>query len=323
MERLAAHTGVQADWQPLQQEIDGEIHLHFNGINVNAFAEIKKELRGYQLPAIIEMAERYHPFMVIADQIFPILKETLRQKKIGYLDGAGNIYFQAEGNFIWMDGNKRLAAEKPVTNRAFTKTGLKAVFYLLANPGAINMPYRTLAEATGVALGNVKNIVEGLRDAGYIAQVNKGTLALQNKKALLDRWVTGYREILKPALHTGNYRLWDNTKLRDWQALPVQAGEGAWGGETAAEQLTNHLIPEILTFYTNEHKGLFIPRWKLVPDENGNVRLYKKFWADGDAGIQLYAPPLLVYADLMLVDDPRCREAAEMIYTKYLEHELQ
>lgn len=159
--------------------------------------------------------------MIIAENIFPTLKQILRDKKIAYLDAAGNIYVHTDTNFIWIDGNKPVEEKKTVTNRAFTKTGLKTVFYLLINKDAVNMPHRKLAEATDVALGNIKNVIEGLKDAGFILQVNDTTLKLQNKKALFERWITGYRETLKPKLLLGTYKFWDKYKLHNWQKLPL------------------------------------------------------------------------------------------------------
>src|SRR5688572_6588639 len=101
LERLAIHTGLKAKWKPHTKGIDGELDFHFAGKDFHVFAEVKRELRQYQLPQLFEMAEKYHPFMVVAENIFPIIKELLRDKKIGYLDTAGNVFINAGGNFIW------------------------------------------------------------------------------------------------------------------------------------------------------------------------------------------------------------------------------
>ena len=322
LERLTIHTGLQGKWKPNTDDIDGELDLYFTANNLHFFVEVKRELKQFQLPQIFERAEKYQPFMVVAEKIFPRLKEILRDKKIGYLDTAGNIYVHTNGNFVWIDGNKPIEQEKRVTNRAFTKTGLKTVFYLLLRDDAINMPYRKLADATDVALGNIKNVIEGLKDAGFILQINDNTLKLQNKKTLLERWLTGYRETLKPTLHIGTYKFWNNDQFLNWETLPIEIGETMWGGEAAGELLTNYLAPAHLTLYTNQKTAL-VTKWKLIPDENGNVHFYKKFWKDKEMDKEKYAPPLLVYADLMLTDDPRCQETAEMIYEKYLKHEFE
>lgn len=227
---LTNQTGLKADWKPQDGEVDGEVDFHFPKGNLQLFAEIRRELRLHQLDKIVELAGRYRPFIVVAETIFPALKERLRDKRIGYMDAAGNIYINEGNHFIWIEGHKPQEKKKMTNNRAFTKTGLKMVFYLLLNDGAINMPYRKLADATGVALGNVKNIIEGLKDAGFILAINDTTLKLQNKAALLDRWLTGFRETLQPALLLGTYRFWDKRRLGDWQALQLDATETQWGG---------------------------------------------------------------------------------------------
>jgi hypothetical protein len=322
LDRLTAHKGLKVKWKPRATGIHGELDFHFPNVNLHVFAEVKRELRQYQLPKIFEMAEKHHPFMVVAENIFPTIKELLRDKEIGYLDTAGNIFINTDGIYIFIDGNKPIEEKKPVTNRAFTKTGLKTVFYLLLVEDAINMPYRKLAEATNVALGNIKNVMEGLNEAGFILRVNDKTLKLQNKKALLERWITGYGETLKPALKIETYRFWDDKKFVNWQTLPLETGKAVWGGEPAAERLTNYLVPTHLTIYTDD-KFTLRKQWTLIPDDNGNVHFYQKFWKDERADTEKYAPPLLVYADLLLTNDPRCLETAGMIYDKYLKNEFE
>lgn len=320
---LKAHTGMAGTWKPLKSEIDGEIDFLFENKKLRMYAEVKKGLRNFQLPQILEMAKKYKPLLVVADRIFPQLKEVLRENKIGYLDGAGNIYLNTSEMFVWMDGNKHTETEKPVTNRAFTKTGLKTVFYLLLRENNINLSYRDLAMATNVALGNIKNIITGLKEAGFILSVNNKEMLLQNKKGLLDRWIAGYRETLKPSLFLGNFRFFKNDNFTNWQNLTVKPGETIWGAEPAADLITNYLNPEILTIYTSEKKASLMPEWKLLPDESGNVRIYEKFWNDPETDKLPYAPMLLVYADLIITDDSRCIETAERIYDQYLKDEFE
>lgn len=322
LERLTDQTGLKVKWKPGKDKVDGEVDLYFKEGKMHVFADITKELRLHHLEKIIELAGKYPPFMVVADTIFPALKEILRKHKIGYLDTAGNIYLETATNMVWIDGNKPLEKKKIITNRAFTKTGLKTVFYLLLHEQAINMPYRKLAEATGVALGNIKNIIEGLKEAGYILAMNSTTLKIQNREALLERWLTGFRETLRPALHLGTYRFRDKNRLGNWQALALNPTETKWGGEPAGELLTNYLVPAHLTGYTHQKTEL-ITKWTLIPDKGGNVHFYEKFWKDEVYDKEPFAPPLLVYADLMLTDDPRCQETAKMIYTKYLKNGLE
>jgi hypothetical protein len=301
--------------------VDGEINLGYKDKKVKTFVEIKKELRPYQLPEILEKFKHRHPLMVVAEIIYPALKQELRNKGIAYLDIAGNIYIEQNGTIIWLEGNKPTKQEKTTTNRAFTKTGLKTVFYLLLDKDAINLTYRKLAEATATALGNIKNIIEGLREAGFVLPLDEKTLLLKNKKALLERWIAGYRETLKPTLHIGTFRFLRPEEFGNLEAIESPNQETVWGGEPAAEEMTKYLHPQIYTLYTTVPKIDLMLKAKLVPDENGNVEIYQKFWKDDIKN--KYAPPLLVYADLVTTDDPRNLETAEIIYAKYLKNEFE
>jgi hypothetical protein len=61
-------------------------------------------------------------------------------------------------------------------------------------------------------------------------------------------------------------------------------------------------------------------KWRLIPDPAGKVQLHEKFW--NNKTDRKYAPKILVYADLLLTNDPRCIETAQMIYDKYLANEF-
>lgn len=320
--KLEANTGIRWDLKHRDIQTDGTIDLYINNDREKFTVEFKKELREYQLPTIIDLNRMHKPLMVIAGKIFPALKERLRNEQINYLDAAGNVYIKTAHNTIWLEGFKHEELKKTVTNRAFTKTGLKMVFYLMLHKDAINMPHRMLANATGVALGNVKNVILGLQEAGYVLEVGQKRRLLQNRKALLDRWVAGYGETLKPGLHIGNFRLQTGHPFQNLDSALIEPGKTVWGGEPAGEWLTDYLNPQILTVYTIEKRNQAMVKWKLVPAPEGDLRLYDKFWRDEPGELQPYAPALLVYTDLLLTGDPRCIETAGMIYEKHLKDEF-
>jgi len=322
--QLTQHTGITAEWEPLpdkdmDQGIDATMTINAGGKKVLVLVEVKRTAQPYQLNGFIRQAQEHHPLLVVAEQIYPGMKELLRENNIGYLDGAGNIYLQAADQLIWIEGQKPIKQKEPATNRAFTRAGLQAVFYLLQHPEAINDPYRQLADRTGTALGNIRHIFDGLKTAGYILPLDKKQVRLIKKKALQERWIEGYRETLKPALHLGNFRLKDPNLFYERDRLIGKAEGVVWGGEPAAEILTHHLQPGILTLYTPLTANLIMREWKLIPDAKGNIQIYRKFWKEPDWDNQHIAPPLLVYADLLVTGDPRNVETAGLLHHQYLE----
>lgn len=89
------------------------------------------------------------------------------------------------------------------------------IFPLLCRPELINLPLRTLAQHTKVALGTVGNVMRQLRIRKHIVVTQDGAPHLVNLKALFQQWVMLYPTVLRPKLLIGRY----------------QATEGAWWDE--------------------------------------------------------------------------------------------
>jgi hypothetical protein len=60
--------------------------------------------------------------------------------------------------------------------------------------------------------------------------------------------------------------------------------------------------------------------YKLIPDEDGEIVVYDMFWNTkfNDKTV----PKELVYADLILTDEQRCKETAKRIFDEYLKPNL-
>lgn len=313
LEKLYETAGIQAIYQN-NGALDGELKMIFNGLKQRFIIEVKQELRTHQLQQIETYFNRYDNFLLVAQRIFPKIKEELRQKEIPYLEANGNIYLKKEGLFLFVDNQKPLDIEKNKGNRAFTKTGLKVLFYLLQHKEAIHLKQRELAEKTLVGLGNIPQVIEGLKETGYLTPLNKKMLVWQNRKELLDRWMVEYPTVLRPKLVKERYKL-----KADWQELAFANNNTVWGGEPAADLLTNYLRPEKFIIYTKENRVDLIKNYKLMPDKNGEVEVLDMFWEQKN---EKTAPPLLVYADLMLERGKRNKETAEKIYNEYIQPNL-
>ncbi len=313
LEALKQTTGIQAVFKD-KKPLDGELKFTFNGITYAFAVEIKQELRTHQLPRIENYFENNVNYLLIAKRIFPKIKEELRQKGIPYLEVNGNIYLKKDGLFLFVDTQKPIEVEKNKGNRAFTKTGLKVLFFLLQHKEAIHLPQRELAELTNVALGNIPQVMDGLKETGYLIPLNNKTLVWDNRKALFERWIADYATILRPKLVKERYRLKAN-----WQEIQFKNQKTLWGGEPAADILTHHLRPEKFLIYTKESRMELIKDYKLMPDKNGELEVLEMFWKENESKT---APPIIVYADLMLEGGKRNKETAQKIYHEHIEPNL-
>ncbi|MFN6945427.1 MAG: type IV toxin-antitoxin system AbiEi family antitoxin [Cytophagaceae bacterium] len=313
LENLNQITGIQAFYQN-EDPLDGVLEMTVNGRKHTFTVEVKREIRTHQLQEVEDYFHNHENFLLIANRIFPKIKEELRQKEIPYLEANGNIFLKKEGLFLLVDNQKTLDIEKNKGNRAFTKTGLKVLFYLLHHRDAINLTQRELAEKAEVGLGNIPQVIEGLKETGYLIPLNNKTYVWENRKALLERWIADYATVLRPKLVKERYTLKGN-----WQEIPFENQKTVWGGEPAADMLTNHLRPEKFLVYTKENRMDLIKNYRLMPDKNGEVEVLDMFWKKNDGKT---APPIVVYADLMLEGGKRNNETAVKIYHEYIEPNL-
>ncbi len=321
IENLQKTAQINGEWIHLQDAyLDGKLVLYINNKNIVFNAEIKKELRNHQLGQIEKMAEMYHPFIIVAERIFPKIKEHLRTQNIAYLEANGNVFFKQTNFHYFIETQKPIATKKEKINRAYTKTGLKVLFHFLTNKELINLPQRKIAEITNVAHGNIAYILQGLRENRFMVKINKNTFALNNKKELLEKWMVDYNDTLQPKLKVGRFRFADEKTFVHYRKIELDE-KTWWGGEPAGDILTDYLQPGELTLYTTNTRIELMKRYKLIPDPNGDVRVFKAFWDTTEQQKQETVHPFLVYVDLMNTGDNRCYETAQMIWKKYLANE--
>lgn len=251
------------------------------------------------------------PMLLITKSINPKLKNQFSEKNINVLDSAGNSRILADMLYIHISGEKnKLAKDEEKSNKAFNAKGLRLVFFLLQNDQNVNMTYRELSELTEVSIGTVKNVFDELKAQNFILVSKKGRF-IKNKSELIQLWQMNYNMNLKPKLLLKRYSFISNEDRDRWKETMLPKGM-YWGGEGAAYIVNGFLHPESHDIYSDKNSLALLKTGKFKPSENGEVKVYKKFWTD-DSNSQI-VPNLLIYADLMGSGDSRCLEAAKKIY---------
>ena len=291
--------------------------------------EIRKWLAQANLGALIyRMKMLPRPALLVADYVNPRLADKLRKQDVQFIDTCGNAYINQTPVYIYVTGNRpvknhqKFLPTKGGTNRAFEPKGLIVVFAFLCRPILVNAPYREIAEQTGVALGTIGWVINGLKAGGYIQEYDDtGERRLVNYRKLLDRWVETYPEKLRPRQTLGVF-------LADapdwWKDIDIKKYAACWGGEVAAAAYTDYLVPAETTIYT--HKTLpadllATARLRKASEWTNNkhlVHIYQAFWPETFNNTEMteLAHPILVYADLLATGDPRNIEVAKIIYEK-------
>lgn len=262
------------------------------------------------------------PTLIITRYVPYNLGKKLREMNVQYIDAAGNAFINTPTLQFFINGNKRKERTLEHAEKGFlTKGGVRVVFALLCKPDLTKAPYRQIADTAGVAVGTVDTVMKRLQYHRFVENLGPKGRRLVQREELLDRWVIGYTEQLRPKQLIGLYRTVTDIRWKD----EVQPEAGAWwGGEIAAAKLTNYLKPFIVTIYTAAKAKELILRYKLTKDQNGTVELREVFWNFLiEPGATVTVPPLLVYADLVATADPRNIETAKIIYDEHLARHLK
>lgn len=317
---LKVATGLDAQIHLERYESDGQkalLDVLINGQAVRFFAAIKAIDRFQTLGAIRAKVENTpYPLLLVAPYITEAVAEKCRELHLPFIDGAGNAYLEAPGIFVYVRGKGRpIQAPTAPAFRALTPAGLKIVFALLNDPALAAAPYRAIATVAKVALGTLGDVLADLEQRGHLFPEKPGPRRLLALERLRDEWVTHYPIKLRPKLNVRRFTAPD----RDWwRNLDIAQYQAYWGGEVAAEKLTGYLKPERITVYLDGKADKLILANRLRPDVNGEIELLDAFWATEKEQPEDTVPPLLVYADLMAIDDPRASETANLILDQYL-----
>jgi len=258
--------------------------------------------------------------VMIIPQLTTDMADRLRDDDTQFMDTAGNCFINQPPFYIFIKGNRLQGVVKaPVVGRAFKQTGLRVLYAMLCNPGLENETYRAIAAKTNVALGMVNWVLNELNELGYLVETGKGRarhIQLIEKEKLLDRWITGYAEQLRPKLLMGRYRGADDW----WQETVLNPEKAQWGGEVAAGKLTDYLKPQTITVYVDkDNPDAVLIQNRLKKDPQGDVELLHRFWQPDTVvphGETVH--PILVYADLMATGNQRNIETARILYDEHI-----
>lgn len=322
LETLEKTTNIKCAWQASDLQtpssFHGKIQMHFENHYIELPVQVKKEIRGSHYAGLVQNIQKLGNFMLIALYIPPKVRKILKDNEISYLDQAGNLYVKTENCMIWIEAHKRPLKVWQTIHNSFTKTGLKVVFQFLLDPSLVNATYRQISQRAGVGLGSINHILTGLQQLGYLNRAEGDAFILSEKSKLLARWLEGFESVLKPSLHLGNFRLASEIDLEAWNDFALEPHLTQWSGDVGAALLLGEQKIQSWILYTSYKKAEFAKKYALIQDQEGPIRVHRKFWKHPPSE-SVVIPYLLVYADLIGQEDAESSKMAEMIWQKYLQ----
>lgn len=294
------------------------VALEAPGIKKRFNVECKKHVNTQTLGTIVaRLKEMPGQPILAADYINTAIAEKLRDMDVQFLDTAGNAYLREPPLYIYVTGNKpkQIAEKQPM--RLFHPQGLKVLFALICNPKMAARPLREIGKYTGVNHATVRNVLTHLERLGNIYEHGAKERRLVNIKTLIDQWVMQYPVNLRPKLFIARYKA---TTAEGWHAIDMKGFKAYWGGEVAADTLTDYLKPATATIYIYDDAFKFVIKNRLVEDPQGNIELLKAFWSEelNQPARGAIVPALMIYADLLASGEPRNIETAKIVYEKEL-----
>ena len=298
---------------------------------IKVCAEVKRSLRPSMIPQLkqrinaLKKRNLCQKVVIFSDYIPASLAQVMREEKIWFVDAAGNAYLEIPDKLlIHVTGNRphRIATLK---GQYFTEVGAKVLFYLLKHGPNIEATYRELSAATSVSLDKISKLLNELKDDVTIVRQRQGCYQVRNRRRLLDMWVEAFVGKLHPKIVLGHYRSpygKDVAALLEGGLQDDALGDVVVGGEYAADLLTGYLRASSVTLYVPLGETDAVQRnLKLAPSKEGPIEVCTGFAPEigrlsKKHGFVL-ADPVLVYAELLATDDPRCGETALLINEKY------
>lgn len=301
--------------------MDAWLEIEVKGHRHRLMVEVKEQRR-LQEPTVHTMLHRMdrgedQRWVLFTPYVAPGIAEQLIKRHINFVDRAGNLHFETDGLLAHVEGKRPL---RPlVGQKMLGANAYRVTFALLARPEKLNAPIREIATMAGVGKTVAADALQRLQGDGLLVRTRTAR-RIANEGLLIDRWVQGYADVLRPRLLLGTYRTqMDPPELeREVQRLERTrgdaAGRWAWGGGAAAHKLEGHFRGELTVIHLERPWPELPKQLKAVRAEEGNLVLLgvpgpAAFPIGADAALHL-AHPLLVYAELLAMNHERAQEAA-------------
>lgn len=260
-------------------------------------------------------------WVLLAPYIPGPIGSHLAAHNLSYVDAVGNCHLETKvkGLLVHVEGKR--PARDAVGRSGVRLPSYQLIFAILAQPELLAQPVRQIAAAAGIGKTAVADQLKRLTEQGLIARTPKKS-AILRRRDLLERWLSAYSEIVRPAWLQGRYR----TQESDPEALERQIA-GAWGSErrwalgggAAAWRMNQFYRGEQLVLHVDAPPTEGLRQLRALPADDGLLTILRTPGTTAYAGLEPHlAHPLLVYTEMITSTDPRMRESAGRVREQFL-----
>jgi hypothetical protein len=245
----------------------------------------------------------------------------LAAHEVSYVDAVGNCHLETEGRGLLAHVEGKRIARGGSASTGVRLQGYELTFAILAQPDLLREPVRRIAVAAGIGKTAVGNQLQRLAHQGLIARTAKRS-AILRRRELLDRWLTAYSDVVRPAWYLGRYRTRASDPEDVERLIASVWGKRCWalGGGAAAWRMNRFYRGSATVLHVDASPSDELRRLRALPDEQGDLTLLRTPGTAAYAGVEPnLVHPLLVYTELMTSEDPRLRETAEKVRREHLE----
>lgn len=260
------------------------------------------------------------PWILFAPRVTSRLAERLAAENINFIDQAGNCHLELPPGVLIHIVGRAFPQREP--RSALTLNGYRVLMSLLVAPRLLNASVRELALNAGVGKSTASDSLKALAAGGLLHVTRKGKVL--EGSHLLDRWVAGYADQIRPSLVLARYHSAEKDlralQERGEYALKRHGVRWAFTGGVAAQRLTGHYRGDTTTIHLEHPVPELARELRLAPSSLGSVTvlgtpsnlIFEEMPLPGTA------PAALVYAELLTTGGERAREAAEIVRSRYL-----
>jgi hypothetical protein len=260
------------------------------------------------------------PWILFAPYVPPKIGQHLADEGANYIDLEGNCRLRLGDRYIAaIEG--RVPERKDPEGRGLRAAGYQVLFAILAKPELLDEGVVKIGDLAGAGKTTAADTLEKLEREGFLTTIQNHR-RLVRPGALLDRWLVGYANAVRPRLLVGRYRTQDKDPEELERRVEDVLGndtEWAWGGGAAAMKLTQHYRGETTILHMAKPHPDLTRRLRAQRDADGPLVLLK---APGRLAFDGVLPrtvhPLLIYTELLATGNERAREAALDLRQRYL-----